>query len=80
MHTLTCCTLPSLALQVVSVDLSVQPPSYGVQLASGVRETEHNRLAPLPAAGGLEPEEVEGLGHRDAATEEKEEAARRLEQ
>lgn len=76
----------SLPLQVVAVDLSLQPPSYGIELGpeQTYRETEASRLAPLPgtamegsAAGEAA---VEGLGHRDAATEAKEAAVAALEQ
>ena len=71
------CRRPARCLQVVAVDLSVQPPSYGIQLPGGsYRETEGGRLQALPE----QPPAVEGLGHRDAATEAKEEAARQLEQ
>jgi hypothetical protein len=63
--------------KVVAVDLSVQPPSYGIELPGGsYRETEGGRLQALPE----QPPAVEGLGHRDAATEAKEDAARQLEQ
>lgn len=58
------------------MDLSVQPPSYGIELPGGYRETEAGRLQALPE----QQPAVEGLGHRDAATEAKEDAARRLEQ
>jgi hypothetical protein len=30
--------------EVVSVDMSIQPPSYGIALAGGIRETESSRL------------------------------------
>ena len=83
---------------VVSVDRSVQPPSIGVDIqlgdggsssgGGGYRETEAERLEPLPQPqeGGLGGEEltaaaaaaVEGLGHRDSETEAKEEAVRLL--
>ena len=61
---------------MVSVDHSVDPPSYAVQLAGGVRETESGRLLPAPPV----VEEVQGLGHRDAATEAIEAAVRALEE
>lgn len=62
---------------MVAVDQSVQPPSYGIELpGGGYRETEGARLQPLPE----EPAAVEGLGHRDAGTEAKEDAVRQLEQ
>ena len=75
-------------LQVVAVDPSVQPPSNGIEIDGGYRETEATRLAPLPEAeqetqqheGQQEAVAVEGLGHRDAATEAKEAAARQLEE
>lgn len=72
-------------LQIVSVDQSVQPPSYGIDLPSGYRETEASRLQPLPAPppgeqAPPEGEAVQGLGHRDAATEAKEAAVRALEE
>lgn len=71
------CRRPARCLQVVAVDLSVQPPSYGIELpGGGYRETEGGRLQALPE----QPPAVEGLGHRDAATEAKEDAARQLEQ
>jgi hypothetical protein len=60
---------------VIAVDYSLRPPSYGVELEGNYRETEASRLRPLPADGVP----VEGLGHRDAATEAKEAAARALE-
>ena len=75
-----------LCLQVVAVDPSVQPPSYGIEIDGGYRETEAARLAPLPPQAEAEQEEqqeavaVEGLGHRDAATEAQEAAARQLEE
>jgi hypothetical protein len=69
------------AVQVAAVDLSVHPPSYGVDIGGNYRETEAGRLSPLPAQ---QPEDdgepVEGLGHSDAATEAKEAAVRALEQ
>ena len=37
---------PWLLQQVCSVDASVQPPSYGIELGDHFRETEANRLAP----------------------------------
>lgn len=52
------------------------PPSYGIEIDGHYRETEAVRLAPLPQDG----EQVEGLGHLDAATEAKEAAVERLEQ
>lgn len=62
--------------QVVAVDQSLQPPSYTIELGGNHRETEGSRLLPLPP----QPEAVQGLGHRDEATEEKEAAVRRLEE
>lgn len=68
------CGLPPSCLQVVAVDGAAQPPSYGIELpGSGYRETEGSRLQPLS-------QQVQGLDHRDAATEEKEVAVRQLEQ
>ncbi|PSC69486.1 zinc metallo ase [Micractinium conductrix] len=66
---------------IAAVDVSVQPPSYGIDLPSGYRETEASRLTPAPPAGQQQQqaEEVEGLGHRDAATEAKEAAVAELE-
>lgn len=60
---------------MVAVDFSVQPPSIGIEIEGRYRETEASRLHPLPPNGGG----VEGLGHRDAATEAKEAAVRALE-
>lgn len=70
--------------KVVAVDLSLQPPSYGIELGpeKTYRETEASRLAPLPGTaenGVAAGEEVQGLGHRDAATEAKEAAVAALE-
>ena len=67
------------------MDPSVQPPSYGIEVDGGYRETEAARLAPLPQQaeaeqGEQQQEAGEGLGHRDAATEAKEAAARQLEE
>lgn len=66
------------------MDLSLQPPSYGIELGpeKTYRETEASRLAPLPGTaenGVAAGEEVQGLGHRDAATEAKEAAVAALE-
>ena len=68
--------------QVVAVDLALIPPAYSIELPSGVRETEADRLRPLaPQGPGAEKEEEEPLmrGHADAATAAKEAAARALE-
>ncbi|KAL4426212.1 hypothetical protein ABPG77_009827 [Micractinium sp. CCAP 211/92] len=70
--------------KVLAVDLSVQPPSYGIELGpeKTYRETEASRLAPLPGTpedGAEDGWQVEGLGHRDAATEAKEAAVAALE-
>jgi len=68
---------------VVAVDLSVQPPSYGIEIDGSYRETEGTRLSALPAQtkpGQGEEQQVEGLGHRDAQTEAKEAAVAALEQ
>lgn len=65
------------------MDLSVQPPSYGIEIGGSYRETEGTRLSPLPAQpqrGQREEQKVEGLGHRDAETEAKEAAVAALEQ
>lgn len=61
---------------VVSVDHSVQPPSYGIEIGGQYRETEAHRLR-LPET---EPPVVEGLGHRDSATEAKEDQVRQMEE
>lgn len=78
------------AAKVAAVDVSVQPPSYGIELpgADGTpsyRETEGDRLRhapPPPPAGGDvgEDDGIEGLGHFDPATEAKEAELQRLEQ
>ena len=70
------------SFQVVAVDLALIPPAYSIELPSGVRETEADRLRPLaPQGQGAEKEEEEPLmrGHADAATAAKEAAARALE-
>jgi hypothetical protein len=59
---------------VAAVDKSVVPWSYGIELNGGYRETEGDRLG-RAGAGGLESV-VEGLGHHDAATEEREQAVK----
>ena len=71
-------------MQIVAVDRSVLPPSYGIQLDSGYRETEAERLQPLPTpaqqpgadAGAEAAADVQGLGHHDASTEAAEERVR----
>lgn len=65
--------------KVVAVDVSVQPPSYGIEVGGSYRETEASRLSPMPAQQAQQAEEVEGLGHRNAATEAKEAAVAALE-
>lgn len=64
--------------KIAAVDSSVLPYSYGIEIEGHYRETEASRLAPLaePADGTAA---VEGLGHRDAATEAKEAAVRGME-
>lgn len=71
-------SLPALSAQIAAVDSSVLPYSYGIEIEGHYRETEASRLAPLaePADGTAA---VEGLGHRDAATEAKEAAVRGME-
>lgn len=71
--------------QIAAIDYSVLPPSIGIEIGGNYRETEATRLQPLSlsgdGAGGQqqEAEAVQGLGHRDAATEAKEAAAAALE-
>lgn len=64
--------------QVMAVDQSVMPPSYGIEINGNYRETEGDRLQALVEEGDIE-RPVEGLGHADAATEAKEREMRRLE-
>ncbi|KAL4534477.1 hypothetical protein Ndes2526A_g05373 [Nannochloris sp. 'desiccata'] len=55
------------ASEIVSIDISVEPPSFAVKLAAGVRETESGRLVarnsndppPFSSSGGA----GEGYGH-----------------
>jgi len=66
--------------KVVAVDVSVMPPSYGIELPGedgmpNYRETEADRLKPRRRG----KEEIEGLDHYDEATEAKEARIRRLE-
>ncbi|KAI3427299.1 hypothetical protein D9Q98_010218, partial [Chlorella vulgaris] len=71
--------------KIAAIDYSVLPPSIGIEIGGNYRETEATRLQPLSlsgdGAGGQqqEAEAVQGLGHRDAATEAKEAAAAALE-
>jgi hypothetical protein len=69
--------------KVVAVDRSVVPPSYGVQLAGKdgghYRETEAERLRNKVISVAEGASDIEGLGHRDAATEAKESEMERLE-
>ena len=62
------------AAKVVAIDFSVVPPSYGIELTTDngmtYRETELSRLRKTFEEG--KESLVEGLGHRDAATEAKE--------
>lgn len=58
--------------KLVSIDRSIIPPSYGIEMEGGrYRETEGRRLR---VVGG-----IEGLGHHDAQTEADEERMRQLE-
>jgi hypothetical protein len=58
--------------KLVSIDRSIIPPSYGVEMDGGTyRETEGSRLR---VVGG-----IKGLGHHDAQTEADEERMRQLE-
>lgn len=63
---------PLLTEQVVTVDLSLVPPAYSIELETGVRETEGNRLRTFGTIGEQAPSD-------DPATAAKEAAARALE-
>ena len=63
--------------KVISVDVAVQPPSYGIEIDGNYRETEGHRLkrAPPPSDGDGG---ADAAGHYDPATEAKEAEVERL--
>lgn len=69
-------SVPALLSQVVAVDHSLVPPAYSIELPTGMRETEAERLRPVVQ----EDKESELMrGHADPTTAAKEAAARALE-
>lgn len=63
------------AAEIVTVDVSITPPSYGIKLTTGIRETERSRLQErqqgetIPPAGASDAEGSDTLLHSTAEVE-----------